>query len=137
MEKEITVNVSITRDSRDAIRISFQDEASNIRFVSVSMTPHDFAMAVTGLSHVEAKATVCGLRNVGLKKISQKRQAECPLTNSDRKELTQWLLDNCQEDGWTINGYLGSQGSVGHYDGGSRTLNYSVYRYADEESSEA
>lgn len=136
MAKKITASITISRDSSDAINISIVDELSRQRFVRVTMTPHEFAMAVTGLSSIEAQAEVVGLEYVGLRKIIEKRSAICPLSFCDKRELADWLLANCQEEGWTINTYLGSQGSIGHNIEGGRQLNYSVFRYTSDESGE-
>lgn len=132
-EQKITASISIGRASNDEVRIAITDEASGTRFLSVSMTPHDFAMAITGLSFIEVPAIVCGLENVGQKKITERRSVLCPLDCYDRKILEQWLLDNCQEDGWLIRPYLGSQNSIGGSSEGGRRLNYSVYRFESVE----
>jgi hypothetical protein len=49
-------------------------------------------------------------------------------SHSDREKMSKWIEDNCKEEGWRIDSYLGSQSSIGHRDG-KTVLNYSVYRY--------
>lgn len=90
----------------------------------------DFAQALTGLSELDATATVRRLDVVGMKKVIEPRTIECPLKGYDRKELTSWLEENAKEDGWIIDTYLGSQGSVRYTDAGC-VLNYRVFKYID------
>jgi hypothetical protein len=94
------------------------------------MSPHDFATAVTGLSGIKVDAEVRGLDVVGKKKVVESRSALCPLNSYDKSTLQAWLLDNCQEEGWTIDPYLGSQSSLSYHTEGV-TLNYRVYKYVE------
>lgn len=125
------MKLCISRRSSDKIVISITDEASRSEFVEVELSPHDFAMAVTGLSFVKATGSVRGLENVGKKKVIEKRSVVCPLNSYDRKNLSAWLEQNCSEQGWLLDTYLGSQGSIENVDGG-RKLNYSVYKYVPD-----
>ena len=120
--------LTISRDSRNTVRITIMDRASGTRFVELHMTPNDFAMALTGLSHVDGDLAVRGLDTVGKELVIEKRAIDCPLDTFDKKELTDWLVQNAQEDGWIVDTYLDSQNSVGRHNG--RTiLNYSVRKY--------
>lgn len=121
-------NISIGRDSRNSINIEIQDEASRINFLKVKMTPEQFAMVLTGLSMVNVDFEVKGLSKVGLTKVIESRKVSCPISSYDRKILSQWLVENCQEEGWKIDTYLGSQRSI-TYENGITFLNYKVYRY--------
>lgn len=123
--------VSISRNSNDEVNIRVYDGASRVEFVDISMTLENYALLITGMSRVEAVGEVRGLEYVGKEKFTENRSVECPLDTYDKAKLQQWLVDNCQEDGWELNTYLGSQGSIGRK-GGVRTLNYSVYRYEDK-----
>ena len=126
----IQANVSISRDSNENIRIRITDNASRIQFVELKMSPHDFAMATTGLSFVPVEAIVTGLEHVGMQKVSEPRTVDCPLNTYDRNELMAWLIDNAQEPGWTLDAYLGSQGSISTtLSGNGRTLRYRVYKF--------
>lgn len=131
---KIDATISISRDSNDIIRISVRDETSVNRFLEMELSPHDFAMAVTGLSEIKCNAVVRGLENVGKLKVSERRSAECPLGCHDRQALSLWLLENCKEEGWFIDAYLGSQGSVGRSEAGLQQLNYRVYKFVETES---
>lgn len=125
-----TINASITisRNSRDTIRIRVKDDASRIQFIDVKMTPHDFAMAITGLSEIEVQADVHGLEHVGKTRVTEPRTAVCPLNTYDKDALRQWLKDNCQEPGWMLDDYIDSQGSV-TWGKDNATIRYRVYRY--------
>ena len=126
----IQANVTISRDSNETIRIRITDNTSRVQFVDLKMSPHDFAMATTGLSFVPVEAIVTGLEHVGMQKVSEKRTVDCPLNTYDRDELRAWLIDNAQEPGWTLDAYLGSQGSISTPPSGNgRTLRYLVYKF--------
>ena len=121
-------SLSLSRGSDDKIRISVRDEASNVEFLVAEIDPVDFAMLVTGLAGVKAPCEVRGLDVVGKLKIRESRTVVCPLKLYDRNILEQWVIDNCQEEGWIIDHYLRSQGSIFASEGGAG-LRYSVYRY--------
>ena len=132
--KTIKGHVSINRDSRDIIKISVVDEASRAQFLEIHLTPENFAMAVTGLSHMECDMEVRKLDVVGKKKYVEQRVTYCPLSDHNRTILGEWLLQNAQETGWIIDTYLGSQNSISRAeDGKGQNLRYSVYRYGDAE----
>ena len=133
--KTIRASISVLRNSHDEVIIEIEDKNSRARFVRVTMSPHDFAMAVTGLSDINVSAEVVGLDVVGKKKVVEKRTAECPLKTYDKEILKKWLTDNCQEEGWKLDSYLGAQSSVKLISGGEGVyLNYRVYRYEEIES---
>lgn len=129
LEREsMKARVSINRSSDDKVRISFRDEASGIEFAEVAMTIEAFGNAITGLSAQSAALEVRGLQWVGKQRVTEERTIECPLDTYNRDELSAWLRDNAQEDGWLVNTYLGSQGSISRQ--GSKTvLRYSVTKY--------
>ncbi len=124
----IKANISISRWSNDRIGITIQDEASNIQFVDVSMNFSDFAEAITGHSNMPCEGEVRGLQYVGMERVCENRTVEYPLGGYNKADMRAWLETNCQEDGWLVNGYLGSQSSVIHKDG-KTFLNYSVTKY--------
>lgn len=127
---KITASLSIGRRSDGLIIFSAKDDASLSEFFVAEMTPNNFAMMITGLSFVETPCEVRGLDIVGKTKIRESRTVVCPLKSYDRKALEQWLIDNCQEDGWLLDKYLGSQTSTFSTEGGTG-LNYAVYRYQE------
>jgi len=129
--KKHACSVTITRNSSDVVRIAIQDEESRVKVAMVEMTPHDFAMALTGLSEVGASVEYGALANVGKRRVVEKRSATCPLKTYDKAELAAWLRENCREEGWAIDPYLGSQGSVVSLPGEGLRLNYRVVKFVD------
>lgn len=125
---KISVDVSIGRNSQDEIKLTFTDNASHVQFLDVRMTPEQFAMAITGLSGIEVQAEARELTVVGKSRIRERRSIECPLDTYNRAELVEWLKEHGKEDGWTLDAYLGSQGSIARQ-GNKTILNYSVFRF--------
>lgn len=132
-KKTIPVSVTISRASDNNIYIRIKDETSRTDFVEVKFDYESFAKVITGLAYTNAIAEIRGLENVGKQFIRENRSVDCPLSSYGGKGiLEKWLLDNCQESGWTIDTYLRSQNSIVHkagYEG--CVLNYSVYRYEE------
>lgn len=112
------------------MRIKVQDEESRVTFLEMEFTPDEFMRAITGMAYTDAaKAHVSGLEYVGKKKITENRQAIYPGSCTEsREKMSAWLESNCAEDGWIIDGYLGSQGSINRQDNNA-VLNYRVFRY--------
>ena len=135
---KIEAEVTISRRSgyTEHINISIKDRASRTEFVDLAMSLEDFALCLTGRSSVPATGEVRGLANIGLMKEVESRTARCPLQTFDRATLEQWLVDNCQEEGWILNPSLRSQHSIGHAHAsdGTRLLRYSVIRYVPKGS---
>lgn len=126
----INGSLGISRRSDDKICIEISDEASGVTFVLAEIEPYDFAQLITGLHGVKAQCKVRGLDVVGKKKVRESRKVICPVNSYDRKFLESWLNDNCQEEGWRLDNYLGSQNSTFSVSEGTG-LNYAVYRYED------
>jgi hypothetical protein len=121
--------VTICRNSHGEIKLYIRDDTSRIQFAEITMTPHDFANALTGLGEQSGELSVFGLEYVGKKKVSETRSIECPLSGYQKREvLEKWLEENAQEDGWLVSTYLGLPSSVGTKCG-KTTLNYSVTKY--------
>lgn len=129
---EIEASLIISRDSNNVIRIRVNDDNAVTKFCELELSPHDFAMALTGLSGIKCKAEVIGLDRVGKIRVRESRSVKCPLKGYDKEHLRQWLADNCQEEGWIIDTYLGSQNSINHSSDGI-VLNYAVTKYIDAE----
>ena len=125
---KINTSISINRNSRDKITIRVKDEASCIEFLNLEMSLESFALSITGLSEIECEATIKNLINVGKTKVTEKRSVVCTIKTYDKQTLSQWIANNCREDGWEVNTYLGSQSSVVHKDN-TTILNYSVFKY--------
>lgn len=128
---KIIGEIGITRSSNGVYYIRLEDSASSRQFVEVSLTAKQFAEAVTGLYTADVVMEVTNLEKVGKQRIAESRQVLCPLDTYYNKEvLGQWLLDNCQEEGWTISTYLGSKSSIKSVEGG-QLLNYTVIKFVE------
>lgn len=131
MEGKISITRPSFHDGREVIAIEIYDTASRTTFCKMQIGMADFAAALTGQSQVPAQIEVRGLANVGLLKVSESRTATVSGRFHDRKFLQQWLTENCQEDGWVIDSYLGSQRSITWSDENT-ILNYSVHKFVPE-----
>lgn len=123
-------SITIARNSHDEIQIEVRDETSHISFLHVTMTPEQLGMAITGRVEVPVTFDLSGVEWVGKRKVRERRQAKYPGQCYDRDKLAAWLESEHAEPGWTIDLYLGSQGSLAHLDG-ETTVNYWVYRWED------
>lgn len=131
----IEYELYIGRDNRNIFNIEVTDTNSRTRFLRLSLTAEQFAMAITGLHSSGFEAQVTGLENVGKVKVSERRRVMYRgFDTYDKDILSKWIMDECQEDGWKISPYLGSQKSVQTIDG-IKYLNYSVYKFVDKEES--
>ena len=129
---KIIGEIGITRDNRGVYYIRLEDSASSRQFVEVKLTAKQFAEAVTGLYVADVEMSVQHLDKVGKQRVRESRQVLCPLDTYDKDTLAQWLRDNCQEEGWMVEAYLGSQNSIKSVDGG-KLLNYAVIKFVDVE----
>lgn len=131
IHKTIETSVHIGRDNHNVFHIEVRDELSGLRIVRVNMTPEQFAMAITGVYQSGYKTEIDNrLHLVGKKKVRENRTAVTPFTSFDSDVLTDWLIENCQEEGWILDTYLGSQGSKFTVDGVTN-LRYSVYKFVE------
>jgi hypothetical protein len=127
-------NISISRvtsGGHDWIEIRIGDDASRIEFVEAKIEMEEYARLISGLSHQPCEIEVRGVNHIGKRKVSESRTAVAKIDTLGRKELQQWLIDNCQEEGWILDPYLGSQGSISRNDG-KLLLRYSVYKFVEE-----
>ena len=130
---KINAKITISRNSNDRICIRLKDESSSIEFFDGEISLEDFAKAVTGQGFVPCPAEVRGLENVGKSRERKKTSIICPLGwASSKDELTEWLIANGGESGWTVDPYLGSQGSIAQEDGNRMRINYSLYRFVTQ-----
>lgn len=130
--KVINGQMQITRCNHNKIHIEVQCSESLAHFLAIELTTDEFAMLVTGCHQSDIKMEVRGLDKVGKRRIREDRQVLCPLKNLYRDDLSKWLDEHCQEEGWILSTYLGSQTSVKQVDNG-QLLNYSVCKWVDIE----
>ena len=133
MKTKLPLKLTISRpqrsDGRKYISLTITDEISRIQFLDAEIELGAFAEALTGLAYVPMEGELRGLEHIGKTRVTEKREVVCPLNCFDRAELAAWLAENAQESGWTVNTYLGSQGSVRSHESGGQTLRYSVTKY--------
>ena len=92
-------NLTISRYSNDTIAIKVEDD-NGCRILVAKLTPHDFAMALTGLSNVDCQYTVTA-ENAG--KIREIKTVIVPVDEShqmiqaDEKAA---ILATYEVDGW-------------------------------------
>jgi hypothetical protein len=120
--------ISINRRSDDKISVSFVDDASRTEFLDVQLSMSEMMSALTGLAYVPVKGEVRGLDVVGKERVREKRSITYPGRSSDRSVMQKWLTENAQEEGWTVDSYLGSQSSISYKDG-ETILNYAVFKF--------
>lgn len=126
--------LTITRESTGNINIEVRDSLSRTAFVKLTLTPHDFAMCLTGLSETECVMETKHMDRVGKRKVTQPRTAHCRMDTHNRGALEEWLKEHCQEDGWNLDHYLGSSASITSVpvtEGGGSILKYSVSKWVD------
>ena len=136
-EKSKKAKITISRNSDDKVRITIYDVTSNIEFAEVELELEDYALAITGLARVEGNLIVRNLNNVGKKKITEKRQISLPDHLYDRSAIKDWMIENCQEEGYKLDTYIGSQQYITYNpQDQKRVLQYSVFKYEDAEGPE-
>jgi hypothetical protein len=128
--KVIQCELGITRSSNGKYYIRIGCETSHTNFCELELTGEQFAEAITGLYSSDIKGSIKGLDRVGKTRVREARSVVCSLKTWDRDVLQQWLLENCQEEGWLIDAYLGSQTSIKTVEDGTQ-LNYSVFKYIE------
>ncbi|EMF8482790.1 hypothetical protein V4E48_004105 [Morganella morganii] len=133
MKGKITISRPSYGDGRDVINIQVRDNVSRIKFLDIEIDCADFARAVTGLSETDCRLSVRGLDSVGKIKITEARKALCPRGISGKENMTKWLHDNKQEDGWILDSYLGNKSSVEYTENGY-ILKYRVIKYIEADN---
>lgn len=119
----------------DGISIRFNDESSRFEFVDALITHAEFARALGSLQYRPLiECEVRGLNNLGKKRVTEQRRILCPEKTYDKEKLSAWLMENAKEEGWVVNPYLGSQGSVNYFSEDGVELFYSVSKYVEETS---
>ncbi|WP_318826004.1 hypothetical protein [Providencia sp. PROV252] len=130
MKGKLTISRPTYGDGRELISVVVRDGASRINFLEIEINYSDFTKAITGLSEVDCELTIRGLEQVGKKKITEARTALCPSRLVGKDAYENWLKENKQEEGWKLDAYLGSKGSVEYTENGV-ILNYQVIKFVD------
>lgn len=126
-------NLSISRNSKDRVGIRVKCDTSRITFLELDLSLEEYAWITTGLSEVEVSGTTKGLEYVGKEKVVEKRSLVLPegVYKLNKDEVVKYLEDNCQEEGWLLNTYLGSKDCIVYNGKDNYTVNYSVYKYRE------
>ena len=111
LQGKITIT-RIDRNVDDVIQIRILDDRSRRTFVELTMTPHDFAMAIAGMSYQPVAFEVDGLDKVG--KVKETMPLEFPIGDCLTPEAG--AIAACPE-GWEPNLYFNSQTSKFTRDG--------------------
>jgi hypothetical protein len=131
-KKQIEVELSMARSSNGLYYVRVMDETSRTLIVEVEMTGEQYAQALTGLYAGGYKATVGkDLSVVGKRRVSENRTIYAPIKTYDKDKLQAWMKENCQEEGWEIDYYIGSQSSLRSVDDLTQ-INYRVYKYVGD-----
>lgn len=130
--------ITISRPSSGHIEIVIRDNTSRINFATLSLTPHEYAQLLTGLSEVPCVLETKGLNNVGKKKVSKQILMVIPKMNTwEIKEIEKWckayIGKYFDEEGniWFLSQYFSSRNM--HFDDSDEEgmmevlLNYSRY----------
>lgn len=127
--RKFDTSISCSRDSHGFINIRISDTRAVNAIIEVRLTLEQFAYLVTGMT-TEGQAVARHPERLGFVRETKLRSVSCPLETYDKKELSQWLVDNCQESGWELDTYLGSQASVKYLPPGEGCiLNYRIARW--------
>jgi hypothetical protein len=132
---KINGKITILAD-KDHVTIEVTDDTSGIEFLEIEMSPVAFTAALGRLACVPCRSTTLrGIENVG--KIMERKPLSVALPTTtkwkERKEIAVKLLQEvCEKQypGWTVDTYLGSQGSFTS-DGALESANTSIFRYVE------
>lgn len=135
--QDFKISIHKTTSNREDDYISFEifDPKSCTEFFRGKMSMEAFAQAITGLSRQAIEGELRCADQVGKFRVYESRSTQAPdLGYGKRDEYEQWLRDNCQEEGWAIDAYLRSQGSISFGNPeGTATLKYGVFKFVDED----
>lgn len=124
-------DLGISRNSHDRVSIRIRDDASGLNIVELELSLEEFALAVTGMFVPNVSATMTRDPHLGQECISERRTVLYPDGGYDKDKAEKFLIENCQEEGWILDTYLGAQNSRIYRDG-KTYLNYGVYRYEEK-----
>lgn len=104
--------------------------------IEAELTPDQYAQALCASTHTpDVKCCITDPENFGKRKVIESRSVVYPFAGLNKDEQEKWLVDNCQEPGWIVDPYLRSQSSVITRKG-ETILNYSVFKYVEEDGQE-
>lgn len=131
---KVPVSMHIGRASgshiADEIILTIEDEAAGVQFFR-AFIPMDKMMRMLTGGQQAFEAELMSTDKIGKKRHVERLSVVSPDLGHDKNDYKLWLLDNCSEDGWELNTYLGSQSSIVHNKDGTKTLNYTRSKWVD------
>lgn len=135
VDARVTISRPSRGDGKESIRIKIYDEGSRLTIFEGDMDPAVFAMALTGLSDQPCTGTASiASYAIGKVRVYEKRDIVLP-ADLPWNGGSKWIEKNCQEKGWFVDSYLGSQGSTTYNADGTYTAHYWVFKYVDKNAS--
>lgn len=132
LKGEMTFSRVMCNMEDDYMEITLSDSISGIEFVSVRLSMEQYGKLISGQSYQKVDYELRGAGNIGKVKESEPAQIALPhdLYHYNKKPVQDWLEANCQREGWYMDTYLGSQGSVVR-SGNTDYANIRYYRYVE------
>lgn len=101
--------ISITRNSNDEISVVITDGSSGLRVIDVRMSPHDFAMCLTGLAFCPASYSFAPkqftIDNIGKKREVKEVFVDRPEVYG-KEEKRNIVLKRIEESGELVDGWM-------------------------------
>lgn len=120
-DKNGRLTISRIHGGDDIFEISIECEKSLQRFVVAEITPHDLALAMSGLASIPVNLTTKGLDKVGKYRHIKTIEFEVGNDIHDRHESAMKEFVKHRPDGWELWGRFGSQNSFFTKDGKTYT----------------
>lgn len=144
LDVEIRVGRVYTNKGEDYLHLTLEDDISGIQFADIEMSFEDFGRMLTGSGTV-VRGEFMGLESIG--KVREYEKATVVISTDEylkivggvpyadqQKVLGKWLEQNHSREGWQVNTYLGSRGSIEHdYQDKQYKLNFGYTRYVDKQ----
>lgn len=130
-EGKLTMGRPSRGDGKEIVSIQLWDTASKQHVFDASVSLENFTRIITGQARIDCTFVTGNLSHVGKHRVIEDRSVPEPAGHLSREQLEKWLLDNCQEPGWYVDPYLGSQSSRTRvFD--VNMLRYRVFKYVDQ-----
>lgn len=131
LKGKLTISRVMSNQCDDYMEIVVEDDISGVEFLSIKLSMEQYGKAVAGSSYQDIEYEDHGMVNIG--KVKEREKAQVPIPKQlvfNRKCAEEYVVANCQREGWHLDSYLGSQRSF--VDIGPDTYaNVSYYRYVE------
>lgn len=104
------VSMTLSRHSQGDVVLVIDDHYSSNQILEISMSTHDLAMLITGMSAVKGDAVFNTKSNVAMKRVI--KHVTCPKVNANEAQksvVTQHFIENYCGDWELFNDGLGTQ----------------------------